>query len=547
VTVRETDPALEPLATEALESVLVRRPELASSLGDHRFDDRLADQRPEALEDDRRAWRQWLSTLEAVDIQMLPPDQAVDVAILRNRLQNLLLELEDLREYEWNPLVSNPGGSIYDLLARDYAPMEVRLKALAGRLEAVPEHLSVARRNLGVMPRVHVETALVQFAGTLSLVTTEVDRALRRAPTAVPAISRVRPAAVAALEDHVRWLTDQLPEATKDARIGPELFARKLALTLDTVTGADDIRRRAESDLDRIEEELARTASLVGGSVVEAFDRLAGERPDDSTVMATAAQSLADAIRFVVDGDLVTVPPDPLEIIVMPEVRRGIAVAYCDAPGALETAPLPTFFAVSPTPEDWNAAKVESFYREYNTAMVSDLVVHEAMPGHFLQLAHSRQAGTETRVRAAFRSGSFVEGWAVYAEELMASHGYGGAAVKMQQLKMLLRSTINALLDQGVHAQGMTEPEAMALMIERGYQEDSEATGKWRRALLTSTQLSTYYVGRTEMGDVVSALKASKPKAGEREIHDTVLSHGSPPPRHLRALLHLDGVSRGAS
>ncbi len=539
---REIDLAFEPLAAAALESILARRPELASSLGDHRFDDRLTDQRPEGLEDDRRAWHQWLRAIEAVDVGALTTDQAIDAAILRNRLQNLLLELEDLREYEWNPLVSNPGGSIYESLARDYAPVEVRLEAVARRLAAVPEHLSVARRNLGVMPRVHVETALVQFAGTLSLVTTEVDHALLRAPTAVAAISRVRPAAVAALQDHVRWLTDQLPHANKDARIGPELFARKLALTLDTVTGADDIRRRAESDLGRVQEELVRTATLIGGSVVEAFDRLAADRPDDSTIVAAATKALSDATRFVEDGGLVTVPADPLEIIVMPEVRRGIAVAYCDAPGALETALLPTFFAVSPTPDDWTMAKVESFYREYNAAMVSDLVVHEAMPGHFLQLAHSRRAGTETRVRAAFRSGPFVEGWAVYAEELMASYGYGGAAVKMQQLKMLLRSTINALLDQGVHALGMTEPEAMALMTERGYQEHSEVAGKWRRALLTSAQLSTYYVGRTEMADVVSALKALNPKAGEREIHDRVLSHGSPPPRHLRALLHLDAV-----
>jgi uncharacterized protein (DUF885 family) len=426
------------------------------------------------------------------------------------------------------------------LLARDYAPIAVRLEALAGRLAAVPGHLAVARRNLGVMPRAHVETALVQFAGTLALVTTEVDRALLEAPTAVAAISSVRPAAVAALKEHLQWLTDRLPEAVRDARLGPELFERKLALTLDTVTSAERIRSRAESDLDRIEEELARTASHLGGSASEVFDRLAAERPDDSTIVATATQALSDATLSVEDGGLVTVLDDPLQIIVMPEVRRGIAVAYCDAPGALEAAPLPTFFAVSPTPQDWTEARVESFYREYNTAMVRELVVHEAMPGHFLQLAHSRKAGTETKVRAAFRSGSFVEGWAVYAEELMALHGFGGAAVKMQQLKMLLRSTINALIDQGVHASGMTEAEAMALMTGRGHQEQSEAAGKWRRALLTSTQLSTYYVGHSEMTDVVSAFKAANPEAGEREVHDAVLSRGSPPPRHLRALLHLD-------
>ncbi|HTT91871.1 MAG TPA: DUF885 domain-containing protein [Acidimicrobiales bacterium] len=537
-----TAEGFEELATGALESILSRRPELASSLGDHRFDDRLMDQRPEALEDDRRAWRQWLEAVRAIDVASLSTDQAVDAAILCNRLDHFLLDLEDLREYEWNPLVSNPGDAIYGLLAREYAPMEARLKALAGRLAAVPERLAVARRALGLMPRVHVETALVQFAGTLSLVTTELDRALLQAPGSSALISTVRPAAVAALEEHLRWLTDQLPKADGDARIGPELFARKLALTLDTLTRPEEVRRRAESDLDRIEEELARTASHFGGSVAEVFDRLAADRPDNSTIVAAAEQALSEATRSVEDYDLVTVLPDPLEIIVMPEVRRGIAVAYCDAPGALETASLPTFFAVSPTPADWAPARVESFYREYNTAMVQDLTVHEAMPGHFLQLGHSRKAGTETKVRAAFRSGPFVEGWAVYAEELMASHGYGGPAVKMQQLKMLLRSTINALLDQGVHASGMTEAEAMALMTGRGHQEQSEAAGKWRRALLTSAQLSTYFVGHTEMTDAVSAFKLAHPRAGERTVHDTVLSHGSPPPRHLRALLKLDSA-----
>ncbi len=157
------DDAFESLAAAAVESILSRRPEFASSLGDHRFDDRLTDLRPEALDDDRRAWRHWLSRLEALDTGALAVGHAVDAAILRNRLALLLLELEDLRDYEWNPLVSNPGDSLYGLLARDYAPLEVRLKALCGRLAAIPEYLEVARRNLVGMPRIHVETALLQI------------------------------------------------------------------------------------------------------------------------------------------------------------------------------------------------------------------------------------------------------------------------------------------------------------------------------------------------------------------------------------------------
>jgi uncharacterized protein (DUF885 family) len=534
------DEAFTSLAAAAVEDILSRRPELASALGDHRFDDRLSDQRPEAREDDQRAWHHWLRSAETLDIAELSVDHAVDAAMLRNRLQLLLLELEELRPHEWNPLVSNPGEAIYGLLARDYAPMEIRLEALAGRLAAIPERLAVARQSLGIMPRVHVETALIQFGGTLSLMTEEVDRALVQAPGASAQMAKVRPEAVAALEDHLRWLEDQLATAERDPRIGPELFGRKLALTLDTATPAENIRVRAESELARIEDELLRTASGLGGTVDEVFDQLAASHPDDQTIVEVASSALAETSRFVEEHALVSLVGDPLQIIVMPEVRRGIAVAYCDAPGPLETDPLPTFFAVSPTPRDWSADRVESFYREYNTAMIQDLVIHEAMPGHFLQLAHSRQAATGTRVRAAFRSDPFIEGWAVYAEELMARHGHGGPAVKMQQLKMRLRSIINALLDQGVHSSEMNETQAMALMTGRGHQEQSEAAGKWRRALLTSTQLSTYFVGHAEVSDAIAALQAANYRLGERELHDRILAHGSPPPRHLPGLLHLN-------
>jgi len=171
---------------------------------------------------------------------------------------------------------------------------------------------------------------------------------------------------------------------------------------------------------------------------------------------------------------------------------------------------------------------------------VHNLMVHEAMPGHYLQLGHSRRFSGGTRLRAALRSGSFIEGWAVYAEELMADHGYPGEgdprSVRMQQLKMQLRTTINAILDARVHAQGMTEAEAMALMSDRGFQEEGEAAGKWRRALLTSAQLSTYYVGYTEVSDLAAELRAA-PGQTDRTVHDSMLAHGSPPVRLLRTLL----------
>ena len=165
-------------------------------------------------------------------------------------------------------------------------------------------------------------------------------------------------------------------------------------------------------------------------------------------------------------------------------------------------------------------------------------MVHEAMPGHYLQLQHARRFSGATKIRAALRSGAFIEGWAVYTEELMARHGYPGegnpGAVRMQQLKMQLRTTINAILDARVHSRGMTEAEAIALMTGRGFQEEGEAAGKWRRALLTSAQLSTYYVGYSEVSDLVAELTAQGHT--ERTAHDHILAHGSPPVRLLRTV-----------
>ena len=532
------DSAFAAVAEAAVDDLLEASPVEATSLGDHRFDDRLDDLSVDALDARRRTVAARLREVEAVDPRALSPQLAVDAAILRTTLTARLFALDELREHEWNPLVANPGTAVYLLLARDFAPLGDRLRSLAGRLSAVPQQLGLARSTLHDLPRVHVETALGQFAGTRQLVAGEVQQALEQEPALRGEVEPARQAALAALDEHLDWLRASLDDASGDPRLGPERFARKLALTLDSAADADAVLRRAEADLERVEQEIAEVAARLGGDVRAVLDTLAAEgRVDNSTILGRCEEAMAETTDFVRRHDLVTVHDDPVEVIEMPEIHRGVAVAYCDPPGPLETKPLPTYFAVSPTPEDWPPERVASFYREYNAHQLHNLTVHEAMPGHVLQLAHSRRAQLPTRVRAAFWSGPFVEGWAVYAEALMAERGYRGDAVRMQQLKMQLRMTINAILDARVHAHGMTEDEAMRLMTVRGHQEEGEAVGKWRRALLTSAQLSTYYVGFTEVSDLVRDLRAARAGQPDRAVHDAVLGHGSPPARHLRALL----------
>ncbi|MFC4108775.1 DUF885 domain-containing protein [Micromonospora zhanjiangensis] len=532
-----------PLAERIVDALLEHRPRLATHVGDHRLDDRLPDLSASAVAADVAMLRDASHALSEIDELDLDPAEQVDHALLSSLVEGELFELTDLREHEWNPLAHNPGDLLHALLARPFAPAQERLLALVGRLAAVPDALATARSVLRDVPRIHAETAMGQFAGTATLIRDEVPRLVDEAPESRVVVQRVAREAVRELDGFVAWLAgpaDDPAGPTREPRLGRRLWEARLWHTLDTELSAARLLELAWANLDRVTAEIREVAAeLVGGpaddaTVRRALDLLADRHPDDGSIVDLARVTLAETTDFVRAHDLVSLVDDPCVIQEMPEFARGVAAAYCDAPGPLEPADVSTFYCISPTPADWPADRVESFYREYNDQMVRNLTVHEAMPGHFLQLAHARRYRGSTRVRALTGSGVFVEGWAVYAEELMVRAGFGGPAVRMQQLKMQLRMTINAILDQLAHCADLPEAEAMALMTGRGFQEESEAAGKWRRALLTSTQLSTYFVGYTEMADIAAARPADVP-AGR--WHDRMLSYGSPPPRHLRTLL----------
>ncbi|TDC00519.1 DUF885 domain-containing protein, partial [Micromonospora fluostatini] len=524
-----------PLAERIVDALLESRPGLAALAGDHRYDDRLPDLGVDAVAADRAMLTDASHALSELDPDALDITEQVDHALLTALVDRELFESTEIRAHEWDPLAHNPGPLLHALLARPYAPAEVRLTALAGRLAAVPDALATARATLGELPRIHAETAVGQFTGAAALIRDEVPGLLAEAPARYDRVEPAATAAIAAIEEFVAWLRTGLAADAgpgRDPRLGRRRWEARLWHTLDTELGAAEIQRRAWANLDRVTEEIrAAAVELVGGpaddeTVRRALDLLAAEHPDDHTVVELASVTMDETTDFVRAHDLVSLVDDRCVIQEMPDFARGVAVAYCDAPGPLETAALPTFYCISPTPAGWPASRVESFYREYNNHMIRNLTVHEAMPGHFLQLAHARRYAGPTRVRAVTRSGVFVEGWAVHAEEVMVERGFGGLPVRLQQLKMQLRMTINALLDQLVHCEGLPESEAMALMTGRGFQEQGEAVGKWRRSLLTSTQLSTYFVGYTEMAEIAR----SRPDGvSVRQWHDEMLAHDCPP------------------
>jgi hypothetical protein len=531
-----------PLAERIVDALLEAYPGTATFAGDHRYDDRLPDYAPDSVAGDVAMLRDASAALSQVDEDTLDAQERVDHAILQARVERELFEYTEVREHEWNPLEHNPGLLLYALITRPFAPAAQRLESLAGRLAAIPDALATARGVLTDPPRIHVETAVGQFAGTAGLIRDQIPALLAEAPELADRVQPVAARAAAALDEFGGWLRARLAtgEPGRDPRLGRRLWEARLWHTLDTELTAAEVKNRAGTALDEIGAELRiAAAEQVGGlpddrTVQMALDRLGDEHPDNASIVELARQMVRETTDFVAEHELVSLVDDPLTVQELPEFARGIGVAYCEAPGPLETATVPTFYHISPTPAGWSKERVESFYREYNNYMVRNLTVHEAMPGHFLQLAHGRRYRGSTRVRSIGFSGPFAEGWAVYAEEVMTRAGFGGAPVRLQQLKMQLRTTINALLDQLIHCEELQEVEAMALMTGAGFQEEGEAAGKWRRALLTSTQLSTYFVGYTE----VSAIGRARPDGTPvRAWHDAMLAHGSPPPRHLRTLL----------
>ena len=552
------DETFQKIAHDYIEQYLRTNPEDATELGDHRFDGQLTDYSAQARAKELATQKEFRDKLSAIDGSQLTTANNFDFRILKENIDYKIFQAEELKEPDWNPLVYNQSlaNSLYLLVARDFTSPEKRILNLRQRMEKIPRVIAQAKANLQHPPGVHTETAIEQTQGAISLVREGLSPLLDRAPQMKKELAPLEEKTAAALEDYKKWLEkDLLPRSDGDFRLGVDKFRNKLRFALASDLSMEEIMKRAQVDLQQTQTAIYETAlplykkyfpeadkpSLADKKEVTAavLNKLAELHPDDNTIVGYAEKIVAEATDFVRSHNLVTIPDTPLDVIVMPEFKRGQAIAYCDASGPLEKNGK-TFFAVAPTPSDWSKQRKESFFREYNNYMVRDLSVHEAMPGHYLQLAHANKFRAPTLVRAIFQSGTFVEGWAVYCEQMMAEEGYGGPEVKMQQLKMRLRAICNAILDQSIHAGNMTEQQAMDLMMKEGHQQEGEAVAKWKRARLTSAQLSTYFVGVTEQLDLRERAKTRRGTSFDlKNYNDQVISFGSPPAKYVRELMGL--------
>jgi uncharacterized protein (DUF885 family) len=550
------DARFEAFGDRSVDEYLKLSPVNATQLGDHRFDAMM----PDASAAGRAAVRNFaernLAELARFDTKSLSRENQVDAILLKDQLNYLIFSDQRLQDWAWDPLTYSPGSALFSLMSREFAPLPERLRSATGRLEALPAYLAQAREALvpARVPLIHAQTAAKQNPGINSLI----DEILAQ-KSALPAadqarLERAAAAAKAAVAEHQQWLDKTLvPNAKGNERIGAALYDEKLRLALNSPLSRQEIRARAERELQSLRAKMYDVAAgmIKGGAgappapanptpeqqqaVIEAgLAKVYADLPPRDQMLSFAKGTLAETIAFAKSKDIVGFPTSNFDAIEMPEYARGVAVAYADMPGALEKDQR-GYYDVMPIPPDWSAEQAASFLREYNKWAIHELTIHEAVPGHLLQLAHSNQY--KSKLRSVLQSGPMIEGWACYGQDVMADAGYLNRDPRylLAHYKFQMRMPVNAIIDQDFHTGKLTRDQAIELMTRQAFQQEREAAGKWVRLQLSSAQLPTYFVGYQEWKDFRAAAE-KRSGFNLRKFHDAALSHGSPPVRFIREL-----------
>jgi uncharacterized protein (DUF885 family) len=556
---QKADAKLNAFFKDYLEQLFRQRPMEATRLGDHRFDHQLDDLSRPA----RDAWvtlsRKTLEDLpRQVDYAKLSRDGQIDFEILRHELTQSIWLAENKRPFEEDPRVYGDylSDSVFLLLAQSTLPKETSIANALARMDQIPHVVAAARANLQNPPRQLLDTAIRQNRGAIAFYETDLFEFVGRTPQ-LSAVKASAQRVAACLKQYHKFLeSDLLPRANGEWRIGKEKFYRKLELELDAGLTADQVLADAEAEYERVQREMYVVARQLWSRYFPKQplppDDAAGRRATTQQVLARVGQDhgkpqnlvrdvralVAQVKRFISENDILRLPnPDHCRVVEMPEFKRGNSTAYMESPPPLDPNAT-VYYAVSPPPRDWDAQRVKSYLEEYNRYMLQVLTIHEAYPGHSVQLEYANR--NPSLIRRVLQSGVYIEGWAVYTEQTMLDQGYGQGdlPLRLTQLKFYLRAVVNAILDHKMHCAAMTDDEAMKLLTEGAYQSEGEARLKVIRAKQSSVQLSTYFTGRMAHYRLRQSVER---ELGDRfnlgRYHEAVLDPGPVPVKYLPELV----------
>jgi uncharacterized protein (DUF885 family) len=563
------------LADRYLDDSMRAYPTTATMVGYHRYDDRLEDLSARGIEEKLDLAERHREALAALDPKRLSTSARVDYNLVVNDLESTLFSLKELRPFENDPqsyvdLLGNT--TLYLTLQDDDSPAwPERLESLLRRMQQLPRFLEAARSNLRNPPRVTTALAVHTNAGSIGFFESVAPRLFAKAPKIRRHLERESARAARSLRDFQSWLEkDLLPRARGNWRLGEDLWTRKLHRTLQSDLTPDEILRRAGDQLAADRKRMLEVAAplhaalhprhrhaqkgdaLINVVVREVLDEVTRHHSTRETLFRDTRRAIDRIKSFIRERDLIGLPPDDDNFVVEPTpgFMDGVAVAFFNPPPVLEPA-LKKSFWISSVPRGGSEAEdraiEESFLREYNDYALQGLTIHEAFPGHYVQYWYALRSPIATVYKKIFASGTFAEGWAVMAERMMFENAYASAEPEnyLVHLKQALRVPLNAILDARLHTTPMSDRETdrfgLDLLQRLGFQEEAEARGKLRRAKVSSTQLSTYFVGHLELSDIV---REARRREGERfslrSFNERLLSLGAIPPRDARQLLGLE-------
>lgn len=552
------DAKLQALFREYLDAEFARHPFYATQQGEHQYDDRLDDLSPEARTADRTTTKNWLAKLDAFPKDTLSRAGQIDWEIWRHSLEFQEWSAVNEPRFETDPRVYGEyiSDSVFALFTQSTLPRGRNVANAAKRIAFVPKIVAAAKASLKNPPRILTEVAIKRNLGAIGFYEKELF-ALSAENAATSELTAPAKAAVVALKDYQAFLeTELLPRSGGEWRLGAARFAQKLERELNAGMTAAEVIRDAESEADRVEREMYYVAKELWHTqfpkaalppddergrretVKRVLDELSNTRSTSESFVNDARKSVEGIRAFLAAGDIVPLPdPDRCAVIEMPEFQRGFSAAYLNpAPPLDNTAK--SLYAVAPPPSDWPPTRQDAFFREYNASMLQILTIHEAYPGHYVQLEYGNRY--PSLIRKVLYSGVFAEGWAVYTEQMMLDQGYGKGdlSLRLHQLKFYLRAVLNAILDYKMHSTNLTDAEGLSLLIDRGFQTEGEAVGKISRAKQSSGQLSTYFVGRMAFYRLRQNVQRSQGDAFNlSKFHQAVLGQGTLPVKYLPELV----------
>ena len=536
-----------------------RHPVFATRQGDHRHDDRMDDLTPAARAADLTRTRKLLADLPAEFAgDNLSRAARIDLAIWVNALKADVWRAENLDEFATDPRVYGEyfSDSVFLLFTQSTLPRPRNVANAAKRIAEVPEVLAAAKQSLKTPPAILTEVAIQRTAGAIAFYEADIF-ALAGEAAATSELAGPCKAAATALKDYLAYLkADVLPRSTGEWRLGKARFAEKLAVDLDAGLTADEVLAEAEAEATRVEREMAVVSRQLWSKCFpgvpvppddaagrrdmtqRVLTELGKDRGTPETLLADTQKTVAAVKDFIRANRILTLPdPDRCKIIEMPEFQRGFAAAYLNPAPPLDPSAA-SIYAISPPPRDWPAARRDAFFGEYNKAMLQILTIHEAYPGHYVQLEYANRH--PSLVRKVLSSGTYAEGWAVYTEQTMLDQGYaaGDLSVRLHQLKFYLRAVLNAILDHKMHCSAMTDEAAQTMLTGRGFQTEAEAVGKVRRSKQSAAQLSTYFVGRTAFYRLRQQVQRNRGESFDLgKYHEDVLNQGTIPVKYLAELV----------